>query len=98
MTVQRLTRESFIVLHENGSTITSKRLAVPKEMLRQDIFIITEYIVNGEKRSFAQKVNLELGLDIEGFYEVTSGLAGNEYIIMDSDCLFTNGAEVYIVW
>ena len=98
VTVQRLTRESFSIQLDKGGTMTSKRLAIPIDMLGRDIFIITEKTVNGEKRSFAQKVDLELGLDIEGFFEVTGGLAGNEYIIMDSDRTFNNGDEVYTVY
>ena len=96
VTVQRLTRESFTMVSENGGTISYRKTALPSSMLDADVFIIVERVVNGEKRNFAQMVTLELGLEIEGFIEVTGGLAGHEYVIMGSDRLFTEGDEVLI--
>lgn len=91
VTAKRLTRELF------GDSYT-RELAAPKMLTEDgDVFIITSRIVNGEKRSFAQKVQLQLGIESEMFYMVTGGMMGNELVIFASDRELSDGDEVFVI-
>lgn len=98
VTAARLTRENFSVQLQSGVTVNSKKLAIPKDMLGSgELFIVAERVVNGEKRTFAQKINIKTGLENDGFFEVTGGLLGNEFLILTSDRPFSDGDEVLFI-
>ena len=97
VTAKRLTRESFTVYHDHGMT-QYRQVAIPKAMFESgEIFIITTRVINGEKRDFARAVILETGLEIEGFYEVTGGMMGNELVIFGSDRALKDGDEIFVM-
>ena len=94
--VNRLTRESFADSGDDSFVI--RKIAVPKAIFNADgIFIIVSRPVNGEKRDFAHKAFLEIGLELEEYYEVTKGLMGHELVIFHSDRPLKDGDEVIIV-
>lgn len=91
VTAKRLSREIF------GDSYVRK-LAAPKALTESgEVFVITVRVVNGEKRNFAQKVQLAFGAENEAFYEITGGMMGNELVIFESDRDIHDGDEVFVV-
>ena len=95
VTAARLTRESF---SQGPGSVRYRQTAIPKELYHSgDIYIITSRSVNGESRDFAKKVDIEIGLEIDGFYEVTHGLLGHDYVIFSTDRPLDDGDEVLVI-
>lgn len=104
VTVSRLTNEQFeyeyfLTDGITRRTGTKQLLAIPKELYDQgNIYVIANTEKNGDMRTSAQLIKIEIGLENDDYYEVI-----NEYFdiklrfIVHSDEDIQEGDEVYIV-
>ncbi|MCL2634614.1 MAG: hypothetical protein FWD34_08900 [Oscillospiraceae bacterium] len=101
VTATRLTREDFIIEFEyDGGTFktTQKRLAIKKSIYDSgEVYAVITIIINGEERDGVHRVYPEIGAENEEYYEIISGVWGNELVVVSSDRELTDGGEVCVV-
>jgi hypothetical protein len=99
--VRRLTQEEFeftYIFMEQEYTSTQSRLAIPKKLYNSgDVYVLTTVQINGEPRDAVRRAFPQVGAESGDFYEVTGGINGNAFVVMESNRVLTDGAEVLIV-
>lgn len=101
--VSRLTKEEFIYEYTTklGIKVEEKELcrAIPKRLYDNDeIYVIQNVEINGEPRTIAKKITLEIGRENDGYYEVVDRFFDDrQRFIMHSDKEIHDGDEVFIV-
>jgi hypothetical protein len=99
---ERLTRQDFVIEteQEDGyiSSYTRKGLAIPKSLYDSgEVYALVKIYVNGEERDAVKRVNVEIGAENDGYYEVISGMWGNEQVVIESDAELSEGVEVFVI-
>lgn len=89
---------SYEYTDENGNVQTSsvQKIALPKSLCGQDVYVIYTAEKNGTKRSFVKLVNVETGDEREGYVEVISGINSADRIVMESSLDLFDGCEVVV--
>lgn len=103
VTVSRLTKETFDSEHflSDGITTmtrTEQLLAIPKELYDSgEIYVLTSAEKNGDTRTFVKAIDLEIGKENEGYYEVTNRFFDQKlrFVIKSSEDI-EDGDEVYV--
>lgn len=84
--------------NENGKESQVKCYALPKDLLMDDYYVLMEKEFNGEKRCFAQKIDLSLGSENEDYYPILNeDVNSTSELIISSDKTIKNNCEVQIV-
>lgn len=101
--VARLTKEEFLYerVFDDGTTRTATKLAnaVPKRMYDKDfLYVVVQGFKNGDERTFAQKVSLQIGTHNDEYYEIIEQFYDmNRLFIIESNKEISDGTEVYIL-
>lgn len=84
---------------ENGEARTgsTEKIAVPKSMLGNGVFIIYSAEKNGTKRSFVRLAAIQTGAENGDYVEVVSGIGFSDRIAAKSSSALYDGCEVNIV-
>ena len=85
--------------NENGETYTgsAEKIAVPKSMLEDGIFIIYSAEKNGTKRNFVRLAAIQTGEENGDYVEVVSGRGYADRIVTYSSEALYDGCEVNII-
>ena len=81
---------------ENGEPQTGsvQKISVPKEMLKDGVYVIYSAEKNGTKRNFVRLDDIQTGEEFDGFVEVVSGIAISDKIAVKYNKELFNGCEV----
>lgn len=81
-----------------GETMTgsAEKTAVTAKMLEQGIFTVRSAEKNGTKRYYARKADIETGDEMDGYFEVVSGIFSADRIIENPGAELYDGAEVIV--
>lgn len=98
--VRKLSKEIFYqdMTGETVGAAIIETLAIPKELYEGgEIYIVHLKEKNGDQRTFAKKIVVEVGLENEDYYQVKDiSLSGQQFII-ESDKEIKDGDEVFVV-
>ena len=83
---------------ENGEPQTGsiQKIAVPKTMLENGVFVVYSAEKNGTKRNFVRLVPVQTGEERDGYVEVVSGIMFSDRIVTESSGVLCDGAEVSV--
>ena len=83
---------------EKGETFTgsAEKIAVPKSMLENGVFVIYSSEKNGTKRNFVRLAAIQTGEENDDYIEVVSGIGFVDRIVTDSSEVLYDGCEVDI--
>jgi hypothetical protein len=78
--------------------VTSERTAVPKDMYDSGfLYIVVPGMKNGDERTFARKINLQIGSQNENYYEIAENYYdASQLFIIESNKEIQDGTEVYV--
>ena len=81
---------------ENGEPQTGsvQKISVPKEMLKDGVYVIYSAEKNGTKRNVVRLDDIQTGEEFDGFVEVVSGIAISDKIAVKYNKELFNGCEV----
>lgn len=84
--------------NENGvpQTGLNQKIAVPKTMLENGVFIVYSAEKNGTKRSFVRLAPVQTGEARDGYVEIVSGIQFSDRIVVESSVALYDGAEVCV--
>lgn len=84
---------------ENGETYTffTEKNALSREQLEKGVYVLYSAEKNGTKRSFVRLVQVVIGTEKDGYFEIVSGINYGEKIVIDSTAVLCDGAEVMVV-
>lgn len=89
---------SFEYVDENGKfqSGSSENIAVPSEMLENDIYIIYLAEKNGTKRFFVRLAPVQTGKESDGYTEIVSGIVFSDRIVISTTKELFDGCEVIV--
>lgn len=87
----------FIDEYGKAHTGSTEKIAVPKSMLENGVFVIYSAEKNGTKRSFVRLAPVQTGEERDGYAEVISGIMFSDRIAAESDKELYDGCEVNIL-
>ena len=84
---------------ENGVTYmgSAEKIAVPKSMLENGVFVIYSAEKNGTKRNFVRLAEVRTGEENGDYVEVVSGIGFTDRIAVESTGTLYDGCEVNII-
>lgn len=102
--VSRLTRVNFEYEYMLADGLTKRTeikqcIGIPKEIYdRNEIYMIKTGVKNGDLRTFVQKLDVNVGMENETYYEVLNEFTDrNLRIVVESDRELHDGDEVVVV-
>lgn len=83
---------------ENGEPQTGsiQKIAVPKTMIENGIFVVYSAEKNGTKRNFVRLAPVQTGEERNGYVEIVSGIMFSDRIVTETDGELYDGAEVRV--
>lgn len=83
---------------ENGEQRTGsiQKIAVPKSMFEDGVYVVYSAEKNGTKRSFVWLAPVQTGEERDGYVEIVSGLLFSDQIVTESTGALFDGAEVRV--
>lgn len=84
---------------ENGEPRTGsiQKIAVPKPMLEDGIYVVYSAEKNGTKRDFVRRAPVQTGEERDGYVEIVSGIMFSDRIVTESTEELYDGCEVNVV-
>lgn len=102
--VTHLTKQSFEykICKADGitkETVVKQSLAIPKKLYHQgDLYTIANIVKNGSTRTITQKLDIEVGLENDVYYEIANtGHTPSIILIIKTNKEFLDGDEVYVI-
>ena len=93
---QRLFPYEYIDENGEPQTGSAQKIAVPKEMLEDGVYVVYSAEKNGTKRNFVRLAPVQTGAERDGCVEIVSGILFSDRIVTESEGELYDGAEVYI--
>lgn len=83
---------------ENGEpqTGSAQKVAVPKEMLEDGVYVVYSAEKNGTKRNFVRLAPVQTGEERDGYVEIISGIMFSDRIVTESSGELYDGAEIRV--
>lgn len=93
---QRLFPYEYI--DENGEPQTGlvQKIAVPKSMIEEGVFVVCSAEKNGTKRSFVRYADIQIGEERDGYVEIVSGILFSDQIVTERSGELYDGAEIRV--
>lgn len=88
--------EEFVDESGEINAVMQRKLAISKKLYENGVFIIESFEKNGVERRRARKVDIVIGKEYEGYYEVEAGLSSKDQIVIDADRMLEDGGEVIV--
>ncbi len=78
-------------------TVQRRAIGIPKELLGEDLYVVSDEVVYGEERSFARKVEIvpDEAYVSEEYTAVVLGLRNGDRLILSEEVLY-DGCEVVV--
>lgn len=83
---------------ENGEPRTGsiQKIAVPKTMLENGVYVLYSAEKNGTKRDFVRLAPVQTGEERDGYVEIASGIMFSDRLVTESTGELYDGAEVRV--
>lgn len=94
VTVERLDNALF----PNDVGGSESQLVISAEMYHSGkVYVLYTGVKNGEERQLVRLVQVEIGREGDGVYEVLSGVDSRDYVVVAHEGELAHGAEVVII-
>ena len=93
---QRLFPYEYVDENGEPQTGSAQKIAVPKEMLEDGVYVVYSAEKNGTKRDFVRLALLQTGEERGGYVEIVTGILFSDRIVTDSSGELYDGAEVRV--
>lgn len=93
---QRLFPYEYVDENGEPQTGSAQKIAVPKEMLEDGVYVVYSAEKNGTKRDFVRLDPVQTGEERDGYVEIISGIMFSDRIVTERSGELYDGAEVRV--